>query len=185
MADNTTTEIKSPRERLGSIMMSIAGQLARMQPGPLASLRRGPHKGAGSATFWAVMAKAGAVDERRAPAWRTIVQAVAILTPKGDGDKPLAQDFKIPFGSALEAAGVSELRMMQWLGSRGASRVRMTTRLAQSLAQKGMRQTNLATLAELIVYDEAEASDRIARDYYRAQYQSKRRKTEQDEGGNA
>ena len=59
----------------------------------------------------------------------------------------------------------------------------MTTRLAQSLAQKGVRRANIATLAEMLVYEEPEAIDRIARDYYRAQYHSKRRKAEQNEGG--
>ena len=59
------TEGKPSTQNLPEAIPKIAMEIARLDPGPAAALRRGPRNGAGAAAFWKLLAKYSPVDGRR------------------------------------------------------------------------------------------------------------------------
>ena len=88
-------------QNLPEAIPKIAAEIARLDPGPAAALRRGPRNGAGAAAFWKLLAKHNPVGaERNEAGWAALVQAIAILTPKGRGPEKK--------GSSAESVGRTE-----------------------------------------------------------------------------
>ena len=170
-----TTAEANGRLTIGETVARLATEIAVLDPGSAAALRRGPQSGAGAAAFWKLLSRHGPareLDRSREDGWGTLIQAIAILTPTGgnrDGaPKGSAHDPGIPMGTALHDAHVSELRLARLLTAPEQMRRTLTVRLCRRLAAADQRRFDLRTLAHFILYG-GEAGRRIARDYYRAQ----------------
>ncbi len=163
------------------VIPSIAKEIACLDPGPAAALRRGPHRGAGAAAFWKLLAKynpVGAASRERD--WAALIQAIAVLTPKGrDPKKPSAHD-SLSMGHALHEAGISELRLARLLAADPDSRREFAVRVCRRLAaaKSGPYRFNLVTLGYFVLYGAENTDRRIARDYYRADAAARRKSRE-------
>lgn len=176
----TTTGEATERLTMAQRVAELARAIAALEPGPAAALRRGPQNGAGAAAFWKLLARYGPgyeLDRDREEGWGTLVQAIAILTPKGrnrdNAPKEPAHDPRRAMGAALHDAGVSELRLARMLTASQRLRRTLVLRLCRRLAAADERRFDLRTLANFIWYGH-DAGRRIARDYYRAQTMAER-----------
>lgn len=164
-----TDRAPSPAEQ---VVPKVAQRIARLGPGPAAALRRGPTKGAGTAAYWQLVAQLendGLPGD--SPSWKTIIQSIAILTPRGqDPEKQSSHDPTMAMGAVLFDAGLSELRLAHLLNARTAARRRLVVRTCRRLASSGHHRFNLRTLARFVLYQNSDkpAQD-IAREYYRAE----------------
>ena len=152
-----------------SAVPAISGQIAGLDPGPAAALRRDPLVGPGTAAYWKLLARYDPLGGQRERAWADVVQAIAVLTPRGrDGKNESAHLPSKPMGRALSDAGISELRVGRLLSrpkqQRGAAAVRICRRLAGSEHCR----FDLRTLVRFVVFADELTDRRIARDYYRA-----------------
>ncbi len=160
------------------VIPAISKAIARLDPGPAAALRHGPLNGAGAAAFWKLLAEyspVGAVC--RESAWAAVIQAIAVLTPKGrDPGKQPAHDYALQMGRALFKAKVSELRLARLLAARPVLRRELAVRVCRRLAATGPNRFNLVTLADFVLSANADSTARrIARDYYRADAAARRK----------
>lgn len=158
----------------GQTVARLAREIVELDPGSAAALRRGPQNGAGAAAFWKLLVRYGPARELHQDeedGWSVLIQAIAILTPKGkrneEGPSLSTHDPHIPMGAALHDAGVSELRLARLLTARPSMRRVLTVRLCRRLAAADQRRFDLRTLANFIRY--GDAGRRIAKEYYRAQ----------------
>ncbi len=167
---------------LHEIAAKLAVEIAHLDSGSAAALRRGPLEGAGAAAFWKLTAElVPDLTAHREAGWATMVHAIAILTPKGrDMSKKSAYDPSLAVGRALYNAGVSELRLARLLASPPDMRQKLTIRLCRWLAGSEQNRLDLVTLAQFILFGEA-AGRRIAREYYRAEATDRRRKSQDKE----
>lgn len=163
----------------GQTVARLAREIVELDPGSAAALRRGPQNDAdadaGAAAFWKLLVKYGPARElgrNEEDGWSVLIQAIAILTPKGrrnEGPPRLSpHDPHVPMGAALHDAGVSELRLARLLTARPPMRRVLTVRLCRRLAAADQRHFDLRTLANFIRYG-GDAGRRIAKEYYRAQ----------------
>ena len=158
---------------VGDVAVRVARDIAGLDPGSAAALRRGPLAGAGAAAFWKLLADHD-ISSNRLEAWATVVQATAVLTPVGkaatDQTRPSAHDGRRAMGSAIHSAGLSDLRLARMLSAKGAGRCDQLIRLCRRLSRDPEnRRFDLRTLARFIVRGDEETDRRIARDYYRAE----------------
>lgn len=152
----------------------LALQIAHLDPGPAAALRRGPLEGAGVAAFWKLLADygLGRGSEANIENWAAVVQAIAILTPKGrDHEKVSAHEPKIAMGAAICRAGVSELRLARMLGAPASVRRQLVVRTCRRLARTDYHRFDVITLALFLLAKDSAKADKIARKiaehYYR------------------
>ena len=160
-------------------IVQLAGAISRLEPGPAASLRRDPLAGSGSAAFWHLMAKYGIhPGHRKLRRWAAVIQAIAILTPKGrrdsEGPKPSPHDGAAPMGTALHQAGITEHRLARLLSARGRMRRDLVVRTCRRLAAKDPVRFDLRTLARFVLSDGDCAARWIARHYYAAHVRAAR-----------
>ena len=160
---------------LAQSVARIAQEIANLAPGPAAALRRGPLSGAGSAAFWKLLAThapSGASDET---GWGVLIQAIAILTPKGRNTaRRSCHVSSVSLGGALHRARVSEQRLARLLTAPKGMRRQLSVRVCRRLAAAEQRQFDLITLARFVLYDDDRTARRIARDYYGAQVSAAR-----------
>ena len=153
-------------------VVRLAGQISELDPGLAASLRRDPLAGSGSAAFWHLLARNGiAAGGRMERRWAAVIQAIAILTPKGrasDAPKPSAHNGGNPMGTALQEAEVSDQRLARLLTARGKMRRELVVRTCRRLAAKEPIRFDLRTLAEFVLFEDEKAARWIARKYYTA-----------------
>lgn len=174
----TTLGKQAETHSLGQVVSRLAGEIARLTPGPAAALRRGPLSGAGAAAFWQLMATHQPKTNDEA-GWAALVQGIAILTPKGtDPNKKLAHEYRFPMGSVLSKAEFSELRLARLLNAPKEIRRDLAVRLCRRLSRTEHNRFNLGTLARFILFADDETDRQIARDYYRAKVESERASTE-------
>ncbi len=153
----------------------IAGEIARLDPGPAAALRRGPYNGAGTAAFWNLLARHHPVAMRNEAGWAALIQAIAVLTPKGrDPQKKPAHDYSLSMGRALCEAGLSELRLARLLSAAPELRREVVVRTCRRLAAGESSRFNLVTLGEFVLFGGDHTDRRIARDYYRTRAAAER-----------
>ena len=167
---------------LRSVIPMIAFEIARLGPGPAAALRRGPLAGPGAAAFWKLTAKY-AHDEaaKNEYGWAALIQAIAILTPKGrDPNKMSAHDYHVPLGMALYRSKFSELRLARLLAATTELRRELAVRACRRLAAAGQNRFDLVTLALFILVGDDRTDRRIARHYYRAETTAKRDSQEKE-----
>ena len=181
-ANSAPQRPQAPERNLHKTVPKLAVQIAHLDPGSAAALRRGPLDGAGAAAFWKLTAElAPDLTPRHEPAWASVVQAVAILTPRGrDESRKSAHDPAMPFGRALYAADLSELRLARLLSAPPHMRRQLSIRLCRWLSTSEQSRCDLVTLAHFIFFG-GETGRPIARDYYRAEAALRRRKSEDRE----
>ena len=171
------TESMPTTRSLADVIPRIAAEIARLDPGPAAALRRGSRNGAGAAAFWKLLAQYGSVagvnNERR---WAALIQAIAVLTPKGrDPTKRSAHDYSLSMGQVLHEAGVSELRLARLLAATPDLRPELAVRICRRLATSESNRFNLVTLGDFVLFGDERTDRRIARDYYRADAAARRK----------
>ncbi len=152
------------------VVLRMAGLIATLDPGSAASLRRDPLSGSGAAPFWNLLARnrieASGESLKR---WATVIQAIAILTPKGrDSAKASAHNGSIPMGGALHRAGITHLRLARLLSARGQMRRDLLIRACRRLAVREPIRFDLRTLAKFVLYEDESQAQFIARKYYTA-----------------
>ena len=159
-----------PPQRLREAIPKIAFEIARLDPGSAAALRRGPLQGAGAAAFWKLLAKQNPVGATRNQAgWAALIQAIAVLTPKGqDPEKKSAHDYSLSMGRALHKARFSELRLARLLAAAPELRREVAVRTCRRLAAGEFNRFDLVTLGDFVLFGGGDTDRRIARDYYRA-----------------
>ena len=174
---------------LASAVVGVAREIAALEPGPAAALRRGPLTGAGTAALWKLLAQYAPSDRLDEAGWGALIQAVAILTPKG---KPTGENAtrrqsahapELSMGAVLHAADISEVRLARLLTAPTQMRRQLSIRLCRRLAAADQRRFDLVTLARFMLYGDDRARRRIARDYYRAEGAVQRSKEEDTSNG--
>ena len=167
----------APAMHLPEAIPKIAMEIARFDPGPAAALRHGPRNGAGAAAFWKLLARYDPVGAtRNESGWAALIQAIAILTPKGrDPKKRPAHDYSLSMGQVLFDAGFSELRLARMLAAAPDMRLELAIRICRRLAAREPNRFNLVTLGYFVLYGSDSTDRRIARDYYRADAAARRR----------
>lgn len=170
---------------LKRVIPDLARRIATLDPGPAAALRRGPLNSAGAPAFWKLLARYSLHGgERR---WAALIQAIAILTPKGrKPGKHSAHQGAPSMGEALHGAGVSELRLARLLAAPPAQRPELVVRTCRRLARTDFKRFNLVALGQFVLSsDSTHAARRIARDYYRADLAAKRKSQDKETTTNA
>jgi CRISPR type I-E-associated protein CasB/Cse2 len=106
--------------------------------------------------------------ERDYPAWRLLTHVAALLSGTG---KEQPHSRRAGFGTALQAAGYSENRLLRLTAARGAALHDHIILAGRMLARAGKAPVNLRTLLDLAGRDPDKAEQarlRIAQDYYAA-----------------
>ncbi len=170
------TEKTAETPDLRRVIPTLAAEIARLRPGPAAALRRGPLAGAGAAAFWKLTAKYAPNEAAKNEyGWAALIQAIAILTPKGrDPNKKSAHDHRVPMGRALYKSAFSELRLARLLAATTDLRRELAVRACRRLAATGQNRFDLVTLAYFILFGYDRTDRRIASHYYRAEATAKR-----------
>ena len=155
----------------GQRVARIAETVLHLDPASAAALRRGPLAGAGAAAYWKILAQ---LDVRIGPAnesaWAALVQATAVLTPKGKRpDRQSAHNPAVPFGVALHAAEISELRLARLLNTPRPLMPEASVRTCRRLASAGQGRFDLRDLYHALLNERGWPLRKIARDYYRAE----------------
>lgn len=172
---NSVTQRGNPAD----VIPKISRDIARLDPGSTAALRRGPGNGAGAAAFWKLLADYKPAGGERA--WATLLQAITILTPKGrHPEKRPAHDYSLSMGKALYEAGVSELRLARLLAAPPDLRPKHAVRICRRLAGTEYSRFNLVTLGYFVLFANEKTDRRIARDYYRADAAARRKSDERE-----
>ena len=176
----------------------LSKELHRLDPGPLAELRRMSVYGPGTAAYWHL---AGRCAFLTGPAdrWMRIVKIMAILTPRGEpGGRPPLHDPKRSLGGVLCDGGVrgwpdsesrkphpfvSEARFARLLAQRPEQRPETLERLARMLARQRDPQMGVdcVDIAALVLGTGGAASlQRLARRYYQCLDRATRKSTQQE-----
>lgn len=128
--------------------IAVSAFLIRLDPGPLAELRR-MTADRPAAAFWRLVARYPRLAANET-AWANIVRILALLAPKGEpkGRPGRMHNAGRPLGAVLCDGGdpgwpggetprpvLSELRLMRLLASRGAERSEALARAVRSLAR--------------------------------------------------
>ena len=155
----------------GQRVARIAETVLHLDPASAAALRRGPLAGAGAAAYWKILAqldvRAGLANES---AWAALVQAIAVLTPKGRRpDRQSAHNPAISFGAVLYTAKISELRLARLLNTPRPLRPEASVRMCRRLASAGQGRFDLRDLYRVLLDERGWPLRKIARDYYRAE----------------
>ena len=163
----------APRpQSLKNVIPRLAREIATLDPGSASALRRGPLNGAGTAAFWKLLARYS--PDGKEHRWAALVQAIAILTPKGRRtEKDSAHQSALPMGEALHGAALSELRLARLLAAPPDRRSELVVRTCRRLASTDFKRFNLITLGQFVLSGgntraARRAARQIARDYYRA-----------------
>ena len=120
---------------LGATGFALASSIVRLEPGPLARLRRMDVSGPGEGDFWKLAVKHNLSPPER---WLLPVHLMALLTPKGSpsSNKPL-HDSRTPFGKALAESGYPEIRLMRFLSLPSDRRGGALERMSRWIASGG------------------------------------------------
>ena len=170
-----TAEAVQTAQNLREAIPTITLEIAHLDPGSAAALRRGPYNGAGAAAFWKLLVRHNPVAAHNEAGWSALIQAIAILTPRGrDPDKQSAHDYSRPMGRALCEAGFSELRLARLLSATPESRPELAVRTCRRLAAGEFNRFNLVTLGDFVLFGGVRTGRQIARDYYRARATAER-----------
>jgi CRISPR system Cascade subunit CasB len=160
----------------------ISDALLKLDPGPLAKLRRMEPGGAGSPAFWR-LAAALDLDQSSIAAWQRLVRILAILSDKGEPAlRRKLHDRTRPLGAVLADGGdkdwnpggdprpvLSEARLSRFLNLPGEKRGEALERIARALARTRVsgHGVNGADIARLLLFpDDPKPVQSLARAYY-------------------
>ena len=173
----------NPEHPVDRTAVAAAQMLQKLDPGPLAELRR-METGTAAPVFWRLAARyPDTIDQRHEP-WVAIVRILAILTPKGDpSDRQPLHNARRRLGEALCDGGdpewppsipprpmLSERRLAQLMATRGSQRRVLLERAARALARTSSPGSgvNVCDIAwTLLDSDSGGAGRRLAEAYYR------------------
>jgi len=169
----TSAAADAPDDKPKDAVASIAAQIAKISTGDRAALRRiyltKSHEADG--VVIGLLHRAGVTmplsGETIAP-WRLLAHVAALLSGTGGGH---AHAPARRVGSALQAIGFSENRLLRLTAARGTALHGQIVRAARMLAQGGEASVNLWSLFHLAGRDPDRAEEariRIAQDYYAA-----------------
>lgn len=183
-----TLEAELHTSALDDKIEKICRDLSKLDPGPLAELRRmdATSNEYGAPFFWRLCARYNLpFGETTEQTWAQVIQTLATLTPKGRDENKRSRHTKQPgLGRMLCDGGdrgwrpedpanpkpmYSEARLAQLLGSSGETRVELVLRLARMLAARLPPEAafDCTDIARLLLYaDDPGVGRRIARDYY-------------------
>jgi hypothetical protein len=159
-----------PDDALNARIVAVVHDLLRLEPGPLAALRR-TSPGAGCAAFWRIYHRAGLAESPRPASadWEHALHALALLIPTGrDEAKPSPHDARTALGRALFAAGVSHERLARLLATPFAARREALARATRRLAREQLP-FDLRHLARLMLRDNQGDLRLLASAYYGAE----------------
>lgn len=160
---------------LKTVIPELAREVSRLDPGPAAQLRRGPTKGAGAVAFWQLLGKVGADGAvRNEEDWAAVVQALAILTPRGRRCAAKSAHGSTPMGKALADRGVGDVRLARFLSTPQRQRGEAAVRMCRRLAASGAEPFDLVTLGRYVLAGPGETDRRIAREFYQARDKKER-----------
>ena len=169
----TTEAAALPEVKSKDPIASIAGQVSHLSNGDRAALRRiyltKRHEADG--VVIGLLHRAGVTVPVQADAfapWRLLAHVAALLSGTG-GEQPHAPGRQL--GTALQAVGYSENRLLRLTAARGTALYGQVIRVARMLAQGGQAPVNLWSLFHLAGRDADKAEEariRIAQDYYAA-----------------
>lgn len=176
---NTATRRPTSKQDFDQVIADLAKDVARLDSGALAALRRGALVGAGAPAFWTLLARHDLSAVRRdIDGWAAVMQGMALMTPRGrDQNRPPAHDPRMPLGRALANGGTteregpsspplfSELRLARLMASKGMIRQDLALRACRMFASHEVR-INWSQMARLILDGDEYTARRIARDYY-------------------
>ncbi|MCY4487373.1 MAG: hypothetical protein OXF11_09695 [Deltaproteobacteria bacterium] len=185
-------------EDVGHAAIAAARMLQRLEPGPLADLRR-MDGGIGAPGFWRLAAQHPGTIGREQQAWMGIIRIMAILTPKGEPSSRWdLHDPKRRLGAVLCDGGdptwpgtasprprVSERRLGQLITSRDKQREVSLTRLARSITSTRQPNSgvNVVDIAWTLLYPDSKYSaQRLAEPYYRRLDRAEREHQTNQEG---
>ena len=178
--------------------IAAAHMLEKLEPGPLAELRR-MNISVGAAGFWRLAAQHPDAINNSLEDWMSIVRILAILTPKGDPAKrkPL-HDARRRLGEVLCDGGdpnwpdsnpprpvLSEQRLARLMAARGKQRGVLLHRAVSAISRtrqqdSGVNVTDIAWT--LLDSDIGRTGRRIAESYYRRLDRAERNAQTDQEG---
>ena len=177
MSDDDGHEPADARRRgyLMTVIPELAREVSRLDPGPAAQLRRGPTKGADAVVFWQLLGKVGAAGAVcNEEDWGSVVQALAILTPRGRRCATKSAHGSTPMGKALDDCDVGDTRLARFLSTPQRQRGEAAVRMCRRLAASGAEPFDLVTLGCYVLAGPGQTDRRIAREFYQARDKKKR-----------
>ena len=165
-------------ETVADAVRAAAAAIRRLDPGPLAQLRRMQEERLAPA-FWRLAAQhPGTIGrEDQELQWMAILRIIAILTPTGSPDRPKLHDQRQRLGKVLCDGGdpawdgrkpaLSEQRLAQLLSARGKQRAVPLTRAARAIARSRAPNSgvNVVDIAVALLRP-GDSERRIAKPYY-------------------
>ncbi|MBF0192641.1 MAG: hypothetical protein HQL99_16115 [Magnetococcales bacterium] len=165
---------------LGEAVFRTSYELLRLDPGPLARLRRMDVNGPGETDFWQLAGKCGFLAAIQGDGWLRLVKIMALLTPKGDpATRGRLHQSERAFGAVLcdggqldwsgERAFLSESRLARFLSlpvdRRGEALEGMARMLAASRSPNSG--VNCLDIACLLFSNDVKHTRKLASAYYR------------------
>jgi hypothetical protein len=144
-------------------IFKLALDIARLDSGALARLRRMRSDGPGTAEFWKLALEHGV---RTDVAGLRFMALLALLTPKGEPGGKRLHNGRNAWGKALAGSGYPETRLLRFLSTPFAYRADALEAMARWLAAKGHDGVNCVDLACLLWFDDIEHERRLARSYF-------------------
>lgn len=160
------TPLDDARPDIRETLFALAQDMTKLDPGPLARLRRMTPGGPGEGTFWVLALRHGL---RQDGVGMTFVRLLALLTPKGAADqRKLLHDGKRPLGKVLAGAGYPEMRLLRFLSLPFEARGDSLERMIRWLAAKGHEGVDTVDIALLLFSPDVRPARRLAKTYYDA-----------------
>jgi len=158
------------RPSLGDTLFRLAQDITKLDPGPLARLRRMGCYGPGEGDFWVLAMRHGLRTD--APGMR-LIQFLAMLTPKGAPHLPKKlHDAKRSLGTALVEANYPESRLLRFLALPFETRGDAMEGMVRWLAAKGHEGINIVDIALLLFSPDVRHARRLAQTYYAAHHKA-------------
>ena len=165
------------RETDAAAAVAAATWMQRLDPGPLAELRR-MDAGTGAPAFWRLLAWHPDTLGRRLETWMEIIRILALLMPKGDPEgRPWLHKRGRRLGTVLCDGGdpqwsgpepaFSERRLAQLLATRGPQRIIAVQRAARMLAPRLTAGSGIDTADIALAVLDPDNARRLAEPYYR------------------
>lgn len=166
-------------DALNIAIVKLAQALLKMQPGPLAALRRMRPGEAIEAEFWRLYWGRDLDEFRYQPEdWTYAVHALALVTQTGRPEaRAFTHDADRSLGQALHDSGATHLRMGRVFIAPFATRRELLIRATRRLARAGGA-FDLRHLARLLLRNNQYDLRRLASDFYQAEARAERKDRE-------
>ena len=154
---------------LAEIIPKMCHEIAHLDSGSLARLRRMDPLGPGEAEFWklAIFHELHQTDQ----VGMMLVKLLALLTPKGQSDIKQLHKFGNSLGKVLAANKngkplLSEMRLMRFIALPFEKRPESLERICRLIASNGHKGLDCVDLARLLFYHDVKHTRNLARHYF-------------------